>query len=253
MGHFTHKQSQISLCIAAIFIKMRGTDLNYQFFDMKKLLAIALLFSLSAPLLAETRYVSDELTVYARSGPGTKYKILRGLKSGRALEVVGAESDGWLPVRIGADQKGYVLSHQIQRSPVAKDLLAAAQAERDKLRKKVAALNEQLSSSTSVGREKNAAHAKLLGEYDALQARFQKLERTSSRAVEIEAENSRYANEIATVEAERDRLRLEVGQLRGSSNRDWFVAGAGIILLGMLLGLVIPKIRWQRKDSWSQL
>lgn len=220
---------------------------------MKKLLALALLFSLSAPLMAETRYISDELTVYVRSGPGTKFKIIRGLKSGRALQVVGAETSGWLPVRTDKGEEGYVLSHQVKRSPVAKEQLASALAERDKLRQRVADMKEQLSSSTSEGRKKNVAHSKLLAEYDALQSRFQKLERTSKRAVEIEAENSRYANEVATLEAERDRLRLEVGKLRVSSDRDWFVAGAGVILLGMLLGLIIPKIRWQRKDSWSQL
>lgn len=220
---------------------------------MKKLLAVLLLVSISAPAWADTRYISDELTVYVRSGPGTKFKIVRGLKSGRALEVIGAEADGWLPVRMDNGVDGYVLKHQVKRSPVAKAQLATALAERDKLRKRVDDLKEQLSSSTSEGRKKNVAHSKLLSEYDALQARFQKLERTSKRAVEIDGENTRLTNQVATLEAERDQLRLEVGKLRSSSDRDWFIAGAAIILLGMVLGLIIPKIRWQRRDSWSQL
>lgn len=220
---------------------------------MKKLFLFALLLVTASPIYAATQYVSDELTVYARSGPGTKFRILRGLKSGKAVNVTGNEVEGWLPVQLSGNTSGYILKNQLRSTPVAKDQLAAALRERDKLRDQVSGLKESLDSTSSDGRKKNAAYSKLLSEYDALQARFAKLERTSSRAIEIESENTSLSDEVQTLEAERDRLRIEVGNLRGSSNRDWFIAGAGIILLGMLLGFLIPKIRWQRRDSWSQL
>lgn len=220
---------------------------------MKKFLLLMVLVGVMAPAIADTRYISDELTVYVRSGPSTKFKIISGLKSGRALEVTGVEQEGWLPVRLGSGAEGYVLKHQVRRTPVAKAQLESALAERDKLRKRVADLKEQLSSSTSEGRKKNNAHSKLLAQYDALQSRFDKLQQTSSRAVEIEAENDQLINQVTTLEAERDQLRLEVGKLRSNSDRDWFLAGAAIILLGMVIGLILPKIRWQRRDSWSQL
>lgn len=220
---------------------------------MKKLILFALLLATATPMYAATQYVSDELTVYVRSGPGTKFRILRGLKSGKAVNVTGNEVEGWLPVQMPDKSTGYVLKNQLKRSPVAKDQLAAALRERDKLRDQVSELKASLASTSSDGRKKNAAYSKLLAEYDALQARFAKLERTSRRAVEIEAENTSLSDEVQTLEAERDRLRIEVGTLRSNSNRDWFIAGAAIILLGMVLGLLIPKIRWQRRDSWSQL
>ncbi len=220
---------------------------------MKKLFLLLVLASLTAPVMADTRYISDELTVYVRSGPGTKFKIIRGLKSGRALQVTGAEQAGWLPVRLENGADGYVLKHQVRRTPVAKTQLAAAQAERDKLRQRVSDLKEQLSSSTSEGRKKSSAHSKLSAQYEALQQRFDKLQRTSSRAVELDADNRELSDQVTSLEAERDQLRLELGKLRSNSDRDWFLAGAAIILLGMVIGLILPKIRWQRRDSWSQL
>lgn len=220
---------------------------------MKKFLVFVLLFAVASPMYAATQYVSDELTVYMRSGPGTKYRILRGLKSGKAIQVTGNEVSGWLPVKLSSGDSGYILKNQLRKTPVAKDQLAAALRERDKLRSQVAELKASLASTSSDGRKKNAAYSKLSSEYDALQARFSKLERTSRRAVEIEAENNRLSDDVQTLEAERDQLRIEVGTLRSNSNRDWFIAGAAIVLLGMVLGLLIPKIRWQRRDSWSQL
>ncbi|MEO5573569.1 MAG: SH3 domain-containing protein [Gammaproteobacteria bacterium] len=37
--------------------------------------------------------------------------------------------------------------------------------------------------------------------------------------------------------------------LKDQSTRNWFLTGAGVLLLGFIIGLIVPKIRWRRK-SW---
>ncbi len=37
--------------------------------------------------------------------------------------------------------------------------------------------------------------------------------------------------------------------LKDESNRHWFLTGAGVFLLGFIIGLIVPRIRWRRK-SW---
>jgi SH3 domain protein len=37
--------------------------------------------------------------------------------------------------------------------------------------------------------------------------------------------------------------------LRDRTNRDWFLAGAGVLFGGILLGLLVPKLR--KRKNWS--
>ncbi|HWQ94970.1 MAG TPA: SH3 domain-containing protein [Gammaproteobacteria bacterium] len=64
---------------------------------------------------------------------------------------------------------------------------------------------------------------------------------------------------LPTIPAQVDRLALmesELKMLRDTNeglkvhrDQQWFLAGAGTLLAGMVIGLIIPKIRWRRK-SW---
>jgi SH3 domain protein len=46
-------------------------------------------------------------------------------------------------------------------------------------------------------------------------------------------------------------LQQENAGLKDRTARDWFMVGAGVVLLGILAGLFIPRIRWRRKSSWD--
>ena len=41
--------------------------------------------------------------------------------------------------------------------------------------------------------------------------------------------------------------------LESKDRQLWVMVGGGILLLGLILGLIIPKVRWQKKSSWSSL
>ncbi|MCP3849384.1 MAG: ligand-binding protein SH3, partial [Gammaproteobacteria bacterium] len=40
-------------------------------------------------------------------------------------------------------------------------------------------------------------------------------------------------------------------RLANNAEQAWFIRGAGVILLGMLLGLLIPKLRFKKKRKWG--
>jgi SH3 domain protein len=46
-------------------------------------------------------------------------------------------------------------------------------------------------------------------------------------------------------------VQQENESLKDRTARDWFMVGAAVVLLGILVGLIIPRIRWRKKSSWG--
>ncbi len=57
------------------------------------------------------------------------------------------------------------------------------------------------------------------------------------------------ADRLAMVENQLKMLRDTNKELKIYRDQQWFLVGVGTFLAGMLIGLIIPKIRWRRK-SW---
>ena len=46
-------------------------------------------------------------------------------------------------------------------------------------------------------------------------------------------------------------VQQENESLKDRTARDWFMVGAAVVLLGIIIGLIIPKIRFRKKSSWD--
>ena len=57
---------------------------------------------------AETVYVSDEIKLTMRSGPGTDRKILDIVSTGEKMELL-EDGEEWVLVRLAGDKEGWVL------------------------------------------------------------------------------------------------------------------------------------------------
>lgn len=54
---------------------------------------------------------------------------------------------------------------------------------------------------------------------------------------------------LAMMESELKVLREANEELKVHRDQQWFLVGAGTLLLGLVIGLIIPKMQWRRK-SW---
>jgi len=55
------------------------------------------------------------------------------------------------------------------------------------------------------------------------------------------------------MERELQTLTQENESLRDRSHRDWFMVGSGVTIAGIILGLILPRIRFRRRSSWDTL
>lgn len=215
-------------------------------------------FSLSTPfvapqLLAESLYVSDNLTIYMRRGPGTDFKIESSLRSGAKLARLG-EENGWTKVRLPSGREGYVLTRQLQAEPVARDRFKIAEA---KAAQAVAEAEEARLAAERLNTERNDLQqnrSSLERQNEELTRQLAELKQTASRTVEIQQVNEQLAGQVRELETQRDALSLKADALHDRTRKQWFLVGGGVLLLGIILGLLLPHVPTRRRhDAWSSL
>jgi SH3 domain protein len=219
-----------------------------------RLTVLFLLAFVSAAAHAETRYVSDRLEVTLRTGTSTQHAIIRMLPSGARVEVLSTdEATGYARVRAADGTEGWVLVRYLMEQPAARDQLAAANRRVEELRARVADLTAQVEVLTGE-RDAYAAEGSGLGaELGDLREELERIRRVSASAMELDKVNRELRTRLAAAEQVGDGLRAEVADLKRNTRRDWFLAGAGVLFGGILLGLIVPRLKLRRRSGWGDL
>ena len=215
-------------------------------------MVVSCLLILTGNAMAETRYVSDTLEITMRSGKGTSFGITRMLRSGTPVEVLGVDKkSGYTQVRTNSGKEGWVLSRFLMKGQAARDRLATAEKnlaelelENRKLTTAMATLNEEKGTLESTLQE-------LEGESRGVSQELAEIRRTASSALAIDSENKDMKGRMVSLERQLQTVQQENETLKDRTARDWFMVGAAVILLGIIVGLIIPKIRFRKKSSWD--
>jgi len=206
----------------------------------------------SGTALAETRYVSDNLEITMRSGKGTSYGITRMLRSGTPVDVIEEDKDaGYTHVQVKGGKEGWVLSRYLMKGQAARDRLAGAEKNLAELELE----NRKLETSMAALTDEKAAMEKELaaleGQSRNVSQELSEIKRTASSALAIDSENKDLKSRVVSLERQLQTLQQENEGLRDRTARDWFMVGAAVVLLGIIVGLIIPRIRWRKKSSWD--
>jgi SH3 domain protein len=217
-------------------------------------IVLALVLGLVSTAMAETLYVSDRLEIQMRTGKGTQFRILRMLPSGTALEILEVDQEnGYSRVRTPSGVEGWVLSRFLMQGRAARDRLADAEKKLARLelenRKLSASLEDLQKTKGSIDTERE----QLVKENRKLSQELEEIRRAASSALAIDAENKQLKSRIVAYERQAQSLQQENEGLKDRTARDWFMVGAGVVILGMIIGLIIPRIRWRKKSSWDSL
>jgi SH3 domain protein len=127
-------------------------------------------------------------------------------------------------------------------------------------------LTNQLTSETSRGSSLNSQLSAIRGEYETANRRVQTLEnekssleaelaeikRTAADVIAINRQNKDLREQLASEEIRVATLEQENRELRSQTTRYWFMSGALVLVVGMILGLWLPRIRWQRRSRYDR-
>lgn len=221
---------------------------------MTRKLLLAALLVLAAAAQAETRYASDELEIALRSGTSTQHRILRMIPSGTPLQVLQHdEASGYTKVRAPSGTEGWVLTRLLMTAPSARDRLAAAEKKLAELELQSRQRQTRLSETGKEMQGLEQALEQARAESQKLSKQLADIQRTASSALAIDAENKDLKNSLMQMQRDQEALRQENEALRDRTARDWFMIGAGVVVAGIVIGLILPRIRLRKRSSWDSL
>ncbi len=221
---------------------------------MKKLLILSFLLAWGTAA-ADTRYITDRFKVTMRSGESATHKIVRMLTSGTAVEVMSENpATGYSQIRTGTGKTGYVLTRQLMPQAGARDRLARAEVRLKELQEEPGKLSAKLARLQEKHQQLNTAHKKLQGQKKGLERELETLRRTAANAIRISNERNELRSSVKTLTRDLEDVKQENRDLHNQTAQNWFMIGAGVIILGIILGLLLPHLRFQRrKNSWGSL
>lgn len=207
----------------------------------------------SAAAAADDAWVSDQFEVMLRSGPSTSNAIEKILPSGTALEVLEADSEsGYSRVRTTSGTEGWVLSRYLMNEPSAREQLERLSSRLTNANASGSTLTSQLNAVKSEYDTAKSRIATLEREKRALEQELAEIKRTAANVLAIDGQNKDLREQLATTEIEVATLEQQNRELSGQTTRYWFATGAAVLLLGMILGLWLPRIKWQRRSRYDR-
>jgi len=217
--------------------------------DMKHLLFV-LILAISSSAFAETQYVSDKLRITLRTGQGTEFQIIRALESGSKLEILEQSESGYTQVRTEDGTEGWVRSQYLIEEPIAQHKLDRVAALLEKYKTEVTSLKAERKILRKERNELSKTRSTLSEKSSSLESELARLSKVAAKPILLDKENRNLQQENVKIEKDLQMLYQENQVLKDQDNREWFIAGAAVLLGGIFLGLLIPKIRFSKKSSW---
>lgn len=200
---------------------------------------------LAATSWAENIYVSENIRLTVRKDPGNDKKIVGILMSGDQVSVL-QHGDEWTKIRFSDDKEGWVLSRflstQMPSSLALKmlekkyeEVVAQSGMPQEDVRR-LKEENEKLSTDQqNCGRQ-----------LQSLNDSYKTLKMDSQEVVKLRADYEVALSRVSELEKKLELLETEVGKAMFDQYFKWFLAGAGVLLAGFLLGFIV-----RRKRSYS--
>jgi SH3 domain protein len=181
----------------------------------------------AAPAEARKGYITDRIEVPLRIGQGHKAKLVKMLTSGTPLTVLAEDSrTGFANVRLASGETGWVPAHFVVYASSATQPPAAAPKPEKTAQQLQAELQRQNTELIAI-------------------------RQASSNALQIQAERDQLQESVISLERELESLRREKNALDQDNRQDWFLAGAGVLIIGILIGAFLPRFGWRKKSSWD--
>jgi len=163
-------------------------------------------------------YISDTLPIFVHSGPGKNYRILGTINSGSEIKITGNEQKDYSEIINDKGRTIWVESKYVSKKPGFRVVIAQ--------------LNSKL--------------ADLEGNSSEVSERLMRANKSVNR---LRSDKTQLNNEISTLNKTLSELKLKIKDQDTNIKKEWFFNGAIVLGLGLLLGLIIPRLSSNKKSN----
>ncbi len=215
------------------------------------LLAVMTILTTSQISLADEVYVRDTLYIPLRSGQSTEYKILhRGIKSGTPLDRLETnEETGYTRVRTDNGLEGWLQTQYLVDEPIASTQLDSVKSEMVSLgaehQQTLASLIETKAEKEALIREQKslaAQNARLLEDLKSITT-------LSANVIAIDEQNKQLGEARDVLLQEIKDLNELTEALSDDRAQEWFLRGAGTLLVGLLFGSWLGRRVYNKRST----
>ena len=204
---------------------------------MKKQNIITLLSFIAVAFSANAvdKYVTENVDIYLRRGPGSQYAYSNAVKAGQKVIELEKSADGkYTRIQLSNGSSAWIESNKLKDQPSFKELVPSLEAQLAEYKDKVD------------NAEKN--------QQNAIRDYAEKLQKAEQSIESLQAKN----NELEQLNKQQD-IKLEsmlnqVDDKRRDLIVTWFTYGGLVAGGGFLLGLILPAIMpgRRKKDRWMR-
>ena len=208
---------------------------------------------LATTLSARTMYATDTFEIVVRSESKIAGRnIIKVLPSGAPIEVRDMD-DTWATVRLEDGRTGYVeKKHLIDREPY-KVTAERLQLEVGQQRERLATLTQQLATLRDEHQRLQKVSSVSETQLQDISQKYEQLRQDATTAQLLETKEKYEELNHAHTEAQQRLAALNEAytSLKSSTRLTWFLSGAGVILLGWLLGRTSARGRRRRQVGYT--
>lgn len=218
-------------------------------------LLLILLLSATTPVWAQTTaYISDTLEIPLRAGASDRYKVIGAVRSGSAVEVLKVDAvKGYTQIRTSNGIKGWLPSQQLTDTPSSRELLAGVRQELEQLKTQHTDLQQHMDSVVSKPGAEAMSYPQLYEEAQRLRQQMAQFRKVAASTVAIDERNKVLQERAVTLERELQVVQQENQALRNDNDNVRFLMGAVILGACLLVAVMMPRLREQKRAQWSRL
>lgn len=168
-------------------------------------------------------FISDDLFIYMHAGPGNNYRILGSINAGDEVQLTGNQDNGYTEIIDGKNRTTWVESKYVSTKPG--------------LRVAIAELNAKLADSEDISSQTSEDLSNANREIASL----------NQQTEELNQKINQLTRELSQTQSQLSNQDLEL-------KKEYFFNGAIVLGIGLLFGLILPRLAIRKKssmDNWK--